>query len=107
MRGLILPLCLVVACIAPRNQTLTDEAYSRRYVTGSADRSNHILSADNGGTALITTAIMAAPALCRAIDQSRSESERITRCNDLFRHLSSSDAAAHEWQSYYIRCQKI
>lgn len=73
----------------------------------SLSQRNHILSADNAGTALITTAIMAVPALCQAIDQSRSTSERQARCNELFRHLSNSDAAAHEWQSYYIRCQKI
>ncbi len=107
MRGFIVPLCLVAACIAPRNQTLTDVTYAQRYSTGSASRGSNSFTSDRRGSALITTAIMAAPALCRAIDQSRSHSERTARCTELFRHLSNSDAAAHEWQSYYIRCQKI
>jgi hypothetical protein len=97
----------MAACIAPRNQTLTDEAYAQHFSTGSANRGSNTFNSHSGGSALITAAIMAAPALCRAIDQSRSQSERTSRCNELFRHLSNSDAAAHEWQSYYIRCQKI
>lgn len=98
---------LFANCIAPRNQTLTDEAYAQRYSTGSANRGPGTFSSHSGSSALMTTAIMAVPALCQAIDQSRSTSERQARCNELFRHLSNSDAAAHEWQSYYIRCQKI
>lgn len=99
---LIFLFCL--GCIAPLGRTTTDEAYTQRYSTGSAPARG---MAVHGHADALTAAIVALPALCQAIEQSRSTHERTARCNDLFRYLSNGNAAAYEWQSYYARCRAI
>lgn len=43
--------------------------------------------------------------LCRSIDYVKDTGAKGRHCNDLQKILTENNAPAHEWQSYYIRCQ--
>lgn len=96
--------CLFITnCATWHNQTAADEAYAQRYSTGRR------VTLDNRGTgagALLATAL-AVPMLCGEIDRASTSKARSAKCDELFRHLSNSDPAAHEWQNYYTRCKKM
>lgn len=103
----LLTALLFVSCIAPRSQTLTDEAYAQRYSTGKAANFTASAVSGSGNASLLSATVLALPALCNAIDASNDRAERSERCEDLFRYLSNHDVQAHEWQSYYLRCKKF
>jgi hypothetical protein len=75
---------------------MADEAYAQRNSTGTSGI---------GGDALNVYPLL--NALLSRIDAAKNERDKKERCDELFRHLSSCDAAAYEWQGYYSRCKPM
>ena len=96
---------VITSCGTGYNQTAADEAYAQRYSTGRQMTPNY-RSTGSGAGALLATAL-AVPMLCGEIDRAGTSKARAAKCDELFRHLSNTDAAAHEWQNYYGRCKRM
>ena len=95
----------ITNCATWHNQTSADEAYAQKYSTGRQTTLDH-RGTSTGAGALLATAL-AVPMLCGEIDRASTSKARTAKCDELFRYLSNSDPAAHEWQNYYTRCKKM
>lgn len=102
---IILIALFTVSCASWNNQTAADEAYAQRYSTGRRVTLDQ-RGTNSGAGALLATAL-AIQMLCGEIDRASTSKARSEKCDELFRHLSNSDVAAHEWQSYYSRCKRM
>ena len=108
MRGygeIALACLFITSCASWHNQTAADEAYAQKYSTGRPTTADY-RSTGSGAGALLATAL-AVPMLCGEIDRASTSKARSAKCDELFRHLSNSDPAAHEWQNYFTRCKKM
>lgn len=108
MRGygeIALAFLFITGCATWHNKTAADEAYAQRYSTGRQVTLDQ-RGTSSGAGALLATAL-AVPMLCGEIDRASTNKARSAKCDELFRHLSNSDAAAHEWQNYYSRCKRM